>query len=154
MDSLTDQEKRTTRAYHASVLYVGLFYGLLVLWTVGTVPIIWQRFEQGVFREDWLYGLMIGFFYLYTWYWSLGIVSRISLDPEGRIELKSLRRAWIIKANEIRTIEGSRFSRGIGFIRLKVHRESIYIFRSPNPVLADIIQGIKEGNPLIKAIRI
>ncbi|MCL5808506.1 MAG: hypothetical protein M1418_08190 [Deltaproteobacteria bacterium] len=149
------QEQEKNRVYQAPGLYVALFYGLLVLWTVGTAPFIWRRFEQGVFRGDWLYGVMIGFFYLFTWFWSLGLVSRISLDAEGRIELKSLRRTLVITAKEIRSIEGSKFAGGFGFVRMKIRRESAYLFchrRDGN--LEEIIREIRRLNPLIRTARI
>ncbi len=149
------QEKEKTRVFQAPALYVAVFYGLLVLWTLGTVPVIWKRFEQGVFRGDWLYGAMIGFFYLFTWFWSLGLVFRISLDAEGKIELKSLRRTLVITAKQIRTIEGSRFSGGFGFIRIKLPRESAYLFchrRDGN--LEEIIREIGRMNPLVMTARV
>ena len=115
MAILAGQEKRAIKVYQSPAVYVAVFYGLLVLWTVGTAPLIWQRFAQGVFRGDWLYGVMIGFFYLYTWFWSLGIAYRISLDAEGHIELKSIRRTLVITAKEVRidrrfaVLRGGRF---------------------------------------------
>jgi len=141
--------------YQAPALYVAVFYGLLLIWTVGTVPFIWQRFQQGVFRGDWLYGAMIGFFYLYTWFWSLGLVFRIGLDNEGRIELKSLRRTLAITATAIRSVEGSRFSKGFGFIRFKLHRESVYLFcHRRDAEVGEILREIGRANPLIKAARV
>jgi hypothetical protein len=152
---LAGQEKGTIRVYQASVLFVAVFYGLLALWTVGTAPFIWRRFSQGVFGGDWLYGAMIGFFYLYTWFWSLGIASRISLDAEGRIGLKSFRRTLVITAAEVRSIEGSRFAGGFGFIRLKLPRESVYLFcHRRDTDLEEILREIGKGNPLIKAARV
>ena len=149
------QEKATIRVYRASAIYVAVFYGLLVLWTVGTVPLIWQRFAQGVFRGDWLYAFMIGFFYLYTWFWSLGLVSRISIDAEGRIEMKSIRRTLVITAKEVRSIEGSRFSGGFGFIRFKVPRESVYLFCYRRDTdLDEVLREIRRVNPLVGIARI
>jgi hypothetical protein len=155
MAILAGQEKRVITVYQAPALYVAVFYGLLTLWTVGTAPLIWQRFEQGVFRGDWLYGVMIGFFYLYTWFWSLGIVSRISLDKEGKIELKSIRRTLVISAKDVRTIEGSRFSGGVGFVRMKLPKESVYLVcNRRNAELGEIFREIGRANPLIKAVRV
>ncbi len=155
MDILTGQEKGTIRVFQASALYVAAFYGLLVLWTVGTVPLIWRRFEQGVFRGDWLYGAMISFFYLYTWFWSLGLVSRISLNAAGQVEMKSLRRTLVIPAKEVRAIEGSRFSKGFGFIRFKLPRESVYLFcHRRDAELEEILREIRKSTPLIKAVRV
>ncbi len=149
------QEQQGKRIFQAPTLYVAVFYGLLLLWTVGTVPFIWRRFEQGVFRGDWLYGVMIGFFYLFTWFWSLGLVSRISLDAEGQIELKSLRRTLVISAKEVRTIEGSKFPGGFGFIRIKLPKESVYLFRNRrNSELQEILREIGRLNPLVRTARI
>ena len=149
------QEQEKERVFRASPLYVAVFYGLIALWTVGTVPVIWLRFSQGVFRGDWLYGVMIGFFYLYTWYWSLGLVSRISLAEDGSIELKSLRRTLVVTAREVRSLEGSRFSGGFGFVRFKLHRESLYLFcHRRNAELDGILREIGRSNPLIKAVRV
>ncbi len=153
MQAGREQEKGWV--FRASPLYVAIFYGLIVLWTVGTVPVIWLRFSQGVFRGDWLYGVMIGFFYLFTWFWSLGLFYRIRLDGEGQIELKSLRRTVVITAKQVRTIEGSKFAGGFGFIRIKLPRESAYLFchrRDGN--LEEIVRGIQRMNPLVRTARI
>ncbi len=149
------QEQEKERVFQASTLYVAIFYGLIVLWTVGTVPVIWLRFEQGVFRGDWLYGVMIGFFYLFTWFWSLGLFYRVRLDGEGQIELTSLRRTLVITAKQVRTIEGSKFAGGFGFVRIKLPRESAYLFcqrRDGN--LEEIVRGIQRMNPLVRTARI
>lgn len=145
--------KEKDLVYRAPALYVAVFYGLLLIWTVGTVPLIWIRFQQGFFRGDWLYAVMIGFFYLYTWFWSLGLVFRIRLDEAGRIELKSHRRTLVVTAEEVRSIEGSRFS--VGFIRFKLPRESVYLFcNRRNAELEEILRKIVRSNPLIKAMRL
>ena len=149
------QEKEIIRVFQAPVLYVTVFYGLLVLWTVGTAPLIWRLFEQGVFRGDWLYGVMIGFFYLFTWFWSLGLFYRISVGAEGQIRLKSLRRTLEISAKQVRTIEGSKFAGGFGFVRMKLPRESAYLFchrRDGN--LGEIFREIRRINPLVMTARI
>ncbi len=151
----TREGKETNRVFQAPALYAVIFYGLLVVWTVGTVPLIWQKFQRGAFRGDWLFAVMIAFFYFYTWFWSLGLFYRISLDSGGLIRLRSIRRTLEITAKEIQTIEGSRFSNGFGFIRMKIPRESVYLFchrRDAN--LEEVLREIRKGNPLIKAVRI
>ena len=154
-DMQVGQVKEVIRVFQAPVPYVAVFYGLLLIWTVGTVPLIWRLFEQGVYRDDWLYGVMIGFFYMYTWFWSLGLISRISLDREGQIELKSLRRTLVITAKEIRSIEGSKLPGGFGFVRFKLSRESAYLFcRRRDGNLGEIIREIVLLNPLIRTARI
>lgn len=150
-----EQTEEKIRVFEAPVLFVAVFYGLLLIWTVGTVPLIVLKFHQGGLRGDWLYALMIAFFYIYTWYWSLGLVYWIALDTEGRIRLKSLRRALEVSAQEVRTIEGSRFSGGFGFVRMKLPRESVYLFclrRDGN--LEEILRQIGRMNPLVRTARI
>ncbi len=149
------QGKEKTRVFQAPALFVTVFYGLLLVWTVGTVPLIDLKFQQGGFRGDWLYAVMIGFFYLYTWFWSLGLFYRIALDAEGRIELRSLRRTLEISAKQVRTIEGSRFSGGFGFIRMKLPKESGYLFcHRRDGDLEEIFREIRRMNPLVRTVRI
>jgi len=132
-----------------------IFYGLLLVWTVATVPLIVQKFQHGGFMGDWLYAFMIAFFYLFTWFWSLGLFYYISLDFEGQVVLKSFRRRMEIPAKQIRGIEGSRFSGGFGFVRFKLPRESGYLFCYRRTTeLDEIIGGIRKRNPLLKVARI
>ena len=132
-----------------------IFYGLLLVWTVATVPLIVQKFQHGGFMGDWLYAFMIAFFYLFTWFWSLGLFYYISLDFEGQVVLKSFRRRMEIPAKQIRGIEGSRFSGGFGFVRFKLPRESGYLFCYRRTTeLDEIIGGIRKRNPLLKFVRI
>ena len=114
-NELMDQATESSRVFQAPTAYVILFYLLLLAWTVGTVPLIYLKFQQGGFQGDWVYAVMIGFFYLYTWFWSLGLFYRIALDGEGRIVLRSLRRNLEVTAKQIRTIEGSRFPGRVRF---------------------------------------
>ena len=98
---------------------------------------------------------MIVFFYLYSWFWALGLFYRITLDAEGRIRMKSLRRTLEISAKEVRSIEGSKFPGGFGFIRMKVNRESAYLFcHHLDAELEEIFREIRRINPLIKTVRI
>ena len=141
--------------YQTPALFMTIFYGLLLVWTVGTIPLIVQKFQQGVFRSDWLYAFMFAFFYLFTWFWSLGLFHRISLDPGGRIRMRSLRRTLEISAQQVHTIEGSRFSGGFGFIRMKLPRESAYLFcHRRNGSFEEILREIRRMNPLIRTARI
>lgn len=152
---LADQKKAKTRIYQAPAMYVRVFYGVLAFWTVGTVPFIVQKFQQGVFREDWLFAFMIGFFYLFTWFWSLGLFYRITLDADGQIRMKSVRRTLVISAQQVHIIEGSRFSGGFGFIRFKLPRESAYLFcHQRNASIEEILREIRRMNPLVKTSRI
>ena len=149
------QTTDTVTVFQTPVPFVALFYGLMLLWTAGTLPLVYLKFRQGGFQGDWLYAAMIGFFYFYTWFWAMGLFYAISLDSEGRVVLRSFRRRLEISAMQIRAIEGSRFSGGFGFIRLKLPRESGYLFcYRRNKELDEIIEGIRKMNPLLKTVRI
>ena len=151
----TGRKKAKTRIYQAPASYVAIFYGVLLFWTIVTVPLIIQKFQQGYFRHDWLFAFMIGFFYVFTWFWSLGLFYTIALDAEGRIRMKSLRRTLEISAKQVDTIEGSRFSGGFGFIRFKLPRESAYLFcHRRNNDMEGILREIRRMNPLVKTARI
>ncbi len=149
------KENATPRTYQTPASYVAAFYGLLVLWTIATVPLIWKRFSQGVFREDWLYACMIGFFYLFTWFWSLGLFYIITLEADGRIRMKGLRRTLEVSIQQIDTIQGSKFSGGFGFMRFKLPRESVYLFchRRENSI-DNILREIRRINPMVKMVRL
>jgi hypothetical protein len=150
-----ERKMETTRVFQASAPFVALFYGLLLLWTIGTMPVIYLKFRQGGFQGDWLYAAMIGFFYLYTWFWSLGLFYRIALDSEGRVVLRSLRRSLEIPAKQIQTIEGPRFPGRFGFMKMKLPRESGYLFcHGKSGELEEILLEIRKMNPLVKTVRI
>lgn len=151
----SDEKGEGKAAFHAPALFILVFYGLLLVWTVGTVPLVYQKFQQGGFSGDWLYAFMIAFFYLFTWFWSLGLFYSVSLDDEGQVVMKSFRRRLEIPAKQIRAIDGSRFASGFGFVRFKMPKESGYMFcHRRTKELDGIIAGIKKRNPLLKAIRI
>ncbi|MFH2091530.1 MAG: hypothetical protein ABIJ31_04130 [Pseudomonadota bacterium] len=151
-----DKKIERKTVFRVRALFMVIFYGLLLAWTVATVPLIYQKFQQGGwFMGDWLYAFMIAFFYLFTWFWSLGLFYSVSLDFEGQVVLKSLRRRLELPAIKIRSIEGSRFSRGFGFIKLKLPWENGYLFcHGRNKELDEIIAGIQKKNPLLKMVRI
>jgi hypothetical protein len=150
-----DKATESSHVFQAPATYVILFYLLLLLWTVGTVPLIYMKYQKGVFLGDWVYAAMIGFFYIYTWFWSLGLFYRIALDGEGRIVLRSLRRNLEISAKQIHTIEGSRFPGRFGFMKMKLPRESSYLFcYGKNRELEEILLMIRKMNPLVRTVRI
>jgi len=152
---LMDQATESSQVFQAPAAYVTLFYLLLLAWTVGTVPLIYLKFRQGGFLGDWLYAAMVGFFYLYTWFWSLGLFYKIALDSEGRVVLRSLRRSLEVQAKQISSIEGSRFPGRFGFIKMKLPRESGYLFcYGKNSELEEILLGIRKINPLVRTVRI
>ena len=150
-----DQSAESKQVFQSPTAYVVLFYLLLLAWTVGTLPVVYVKFRTVGFQSVWIYASMIGFVYAYTWFWSLGIFYRISLDREGGVVLKSLRRELKVSVKQIAAIEGSRFPRGFGFVRMKLPRESGYLFclRMTGDLEA-ILQGIRKKNPLSMAVRI
>jgi len=152
---MMEQAKDSPQAFQAPTVYVVLFYFLLLAWTAVSLPMIYVKFRTIGFQSVWIYASMIAFVYAYTWFWSLGIFYRISLDSEGRVTLRSLRRELQVSAKQIATIEGSRFPRGFGFVKLKLPRESGYLFcLSMTGELSAILRGIRKNNPLIVGVRI
>jgi hypothetical protein len=150
-----DQAKESQQTFKAPLVYVVLFYLLLLAWTVGSLPIVYDKFRTIGFGTVWIYASMIAFVYAYTWYWSLGIFYRISLDGEGLVTMKSLRRELQVSVKQIARIEGSHLPRGFGFVKLKLSRESGYLFcHTMTGELEVILKGIKKRNPLIISIRI
>jgi len=150
-----EQKTVNPAVFQASALFVAIFYGVLAVWTVGTVPLIWQKYQQGWFRGDWLFAAMFVFFYLYTWFWALGLCYQIALDAEGGIRLKSIRRTLEISAKQVNAIEGPRFSIGFGVVRMKLHRESAYLFcHRLDGNLGEILSEIRRSNPRIRTARI
>jgi len=150
-----DPAKDSPQAFQAPMVYVVLFYLLLLAWTVGSLPLVYVKFRTIGFTSVWIYASMIAFVYAFTWFWSLGIFYRISLDSEGRITLKSLRREVQVPAKQIARIEISRFPHGFGFVKLKLPRENGYLFclRMTGDLEA-ILRGIRKNNPRIIGIRI
>ena len=154
-NELMDQATESSQVFRAPAAYVILFYLLLLAWTVGTLPLIYLKLQQVGFQSHWVYAAMIGFFYFYTWFWSLGLFYRIALDSEGRVILRSLRRNLEVPAKQIQTIEGSRFPGRFGFMKMKLPRESGYLFcQGKNRELQEILLGIRKINPQVKTVRI
>lgn len=150
-----EEAKDSVQAFQAPMAYVVLFYLLLLVWTMGSLPVVYEKFRTIGFQSVWIYASMVAFVYVYTWFWSLGIFYRISLDGEGRVTLRGLRRELQVSAKQIATIEGSRFPRGFGFVKLKLPRESCYLFcLSMTGELSAILRGIRKNNPLIVGVRI
>ncbi len=155
VDAAMDQAKEPLQTFRAPMAYVVLFYVALLAWTLGSLPIVYDKFLTIGFRSVWIYASMVAFVYAYTWFWSLGIFYGIALDGEGRVVLRSLRRSLEVTAKQIRAIEGSRFPGGFGFIRFKLPRESGYLFcHLLTGKLAAILRTIRKHNPLIIGIRI
>jgi hypothetical protein len=150
-----DQSADSKQVFQSPTAYVVLFYLLLLAWTVGTLPVVYMKFRTIGFQSVWIYASMIGFVYAYTLFWSMGIFYRVSLDKDGVVVLKSLRRELTVSAKQIASIEGSRFPGGFGFVKLKVPRETGYLFSlRMTGELEAVLRGIRKANPLIMGVRI
>jgi hypothetical protein len=140
-------DPKKSRDYQAPALYTGIFYILLVAWTVFCVILIGSRATQAGWPVGQL--LIIGFVLAYTWYFSLGISYKISLGDDGLVFLTSFRKILKMSAGEIETMEGPHFP--IGFIRFRLKREKAYLFSLINDKnLKRILSRIRSLNPDIK----
>jgi hypothetical protein len=149
------EARDSVQSYRAPIMYVALFYLLLLAWTVGTLPVVYVKFRTIGFNSVWIYASMVGFVYLYTWFWCLGIYYRASLDGEGGVTLKSLRKELTVSAKQIASLEGSRFPGGFGFVKLKVPRETGYLFCLKRTGALDaLLQGMRKANPRLVGVRI
>jgi hypothetical protein len=113
--------------YQAPIVFVGLFYALLVVWSAICVLLIGSK----TIKAGWPVAqiLMIAFVLVYTWYFSLGIVYKIELNENGDTRFKSCRREITVNARNIPLVEGPRLAiLPYGFIRFRLEREKAYLF--------------------------
>lgn len=136
--------------YQAPVTFVGLFYAALLIWTVLCVWLIGSK----TLSAGWPLGqlLMIGFVLAYTWYFSLGISSALTMDAGGNIELASFRRIIRVNAEKLTMVEGPRFAvMPYGFIRFRLEREKAYLFSYVmDEELQRILKILRRINPEMK----
>lgn len=133
-----------SQTYIAPKVYVVIFYLVLIVWTIFSVVLLGLKGWT-----NWIQIFMIGFIFVITWYFSLGISYRIDLERDGIIQLTSFRR--IIKADpgKMELIEGPHLP--IGFVRFKLEREKAYLFCvTGNRELRRILFDIRSWNPDIK----
>jgi len=113
--------------YRAPIVFVGLFYVLLLVWTVVCVVLIGSK----TLNAGWpLFQLfMIAFVLGYTWFFSLGISYSIGIDEKGTIELTSFRRVLRVTPAAVSQVEGPRLAFiPYSFIRFRLEREKAYLF--------------------------
>lgn len=136
--------------YEPPVLYPGLFYFLLALWTIVCIVLLSSK----AIKTGWPLGqlLMIAFVLAYTWYFSLGIAYKITVDSDGTIELMSFRRKITVNAKDITMAEGPRLALiPFGFIRFRLKREKAYLFtRITDESLSKVLTVIRRNNPEMK----
>lgn len=136
--------------YQAPVFFVGLFYVLLLVWTVVCIVMIGSK----AIHAGWpLFQLfMIAFVLGYTWYFSLGISYKFIIGDGAEIELTSFRRVNRVNAEDVSMVEGPRFAIiPYGFIRFRLEREKAYLFcRITDPTLQKNLQILRTSNHEMK----
>jgi hypothetical protein len=133
-----------TFVYRAPLIYVGLFYLILLGWTVFSVSIMGAKGWI-----DWFQLFMVAFIFVMTWYFSLGISYRVKVSEDGKLELFSFRRLVSTHSTKIAMVEGPYLP--LGFIRFRLEREKAYLFGVPrNRDLQKVLSVIRKTNPDIR----
>jgi len=133
-----------TYVYKAPLIYVGLFYLVLLAWTVISVFIMGAKGWI-----NWFQLFMVAFIFVMTWYFSLGISYKVEIKEDGKLELFSFRRLISTHSTKIAIVEGPHLP--LGFIRFRLEREKAYLFGVPrNRGLQQILFVIRKTNPDIK----
>ena len=113
--------------YRAPPVFVVIFYGFLITWTVVSLYFLWPKALGGGVPAAQL--AMIAFVLAYTWYFSLGISYEVRMEDQGNLKIKSFRRVLEIPLDDIAAIEGPRFAViPYGFLRFRLVREKAYVF--------------------------
>jgi hypothetical protein len=137
-----------TQRYQAPMIYLGIFYAVLVAWTIICIFLIGFKLTQ----SEWgnlLQLFMIAFVIAMTWYFSMGISYRVNVEEDGTLRLTSFRRILRVDSRKMELIEGPHLP--IGFIRFRLEREKAYLFCVvKNRELQKILLAIQKTNPDIK----
>jgi hypothetical protein len=141
--TLTDAQR-----YQAPMLYMGIFYAMLVAWTIICILLIGFKVSQSEWTN--LFQLfMFAFIIAMTWYFSMGISYRVNVHEDGTVQLTSFRRILRVHSRKMELIEGPHLP--IGFIRFRLEREKAYLFcLVRNKELQEILLAIRNANPDIK----
>ncbi len=130
------------------MIYLGIFYAVLVAWTIICIFLIGFKLTQ----SEWgnlLQLFMIAFVIAMTWYFSMGISYRVNVEEDGTLRLTSFRRILRVDSRKMELIEGPHLP--IGFIRFRLEREKAYLFCVvKDKSLQQILSRIREINPDIK----
>jgi len=134
--------------YQAPMIYMGIFYAMLVAWTITCIVLIGFKLTQSEWGN--LFQLfMIAFIIAMTWYFSMGISYRVNVEEDGTVQLTSFRRILRVHSRKMELIEGPHLP--IGFIRFRLEREKAYLFCViKNKELQKILLAIRKANPDIK----
>jgi hypothetical protein len=137
-------------SYHAPMAFVGLFYGLLSVWTGVCVILLGTK----AVKVGWPLGqlLMIAFVLAYTWYFSVGISYKVKVKDDGEITFTSFRRLIQVNAKDIPMVEGPRLALlPYCFLRFRLEREKAYLFcRITDPDLQRTLTAMREVNREMK----
>ena len=132
--------------YQSPVLFVGIFFGLLIAWTVICLLLIMSI----GFAWGWplARSLMVFFIMAYTWYFSLAISYKVSITESGELELTSFRRVIQVHAEVIGMVEGPKWALiKYGFIRFRLEREKAYLYAcTSDEVIQKILKIMREVN--------
>jgi hypothetical protein len=141
--TLTDAQR-----YQAPMIYMGIFYAMLVAWTIICILLIGFKVTQSEWGN--LFQLfMFAFIIAMTWYFSMGISYRVNVEEDGTVQLASFRRILRVHSRKMELIEGPHLP--IGFIRFRLEREKAYLFCViKDKTLQKILSRIREVNPDIK----
>ena len=139
---------RDAHKYQAPMIYMGIFYAMLVAWTIICILLIGFKVSQSEWTN--LFQLfMFAFIIAMTWYFSMGISYRVNVEEDGTVQLTSFRRILKIHSQKMELIEGPHLP--IGFIRFRLEREKAYLFCVvKNRELQKILLAIRKANPDIK----
>ena len=145
-----DKFAKKNYLYQAPIIFVGLFYMLLLVWTVVCVVMIGSKTLSAGWPLFQL--LMIAFVLGYTWFFSLGISYRISINEKGAIELTSFRRVLSVRADAVSLVEGPRLAFiPYSFIRFRLEREKVYLFcRITDDDLQQVLKKMRLANREMK----
>ncbi len=140
------------REYRGPRLFIAVFYGALVLWTVISAFFIGAEAGEGKWPVVRLF--MIGFVVSYTWYFSLAIVYRLRLKYDGSLEMISFRGSREAPSLVLERIEGPRIAiLPVGFLRLRFANEKVYLFsRFTSPALREMVRALKRVNPSLTIV--
>lgn len=132
--------------YQSPFIFVGIFFGLLIVWTVICLLLIGSI----GFSPGWPLArtLMIAFIVAYTWYFSLAISYKVSLTADGDIELTSFRRVIRVHAEVIGMVEGPKWALiKYGFIRFRLEREKAYVYACiTDEKIQELLKVMREVN--------
>jgi hypothetical protein len=151
-DGIMKKDKFPKKDYHyqAPIIFVGLFYTLLLVWTILCIVMIGSKTLSAGWPLFQLF--MIAFVLGYTWFFSLGISYRICINEKGAIEFTSFRRVLSFKADAVSMVEGPRLAfMPYSFIRFRLEREKAYLFcRITDDQLQQVLKKMRLANREMK----